>query len=380
MQNNLVFIIFISVVITIYSLLNYYFLKKNKNLLTTKSLPSILWKLLIFTLIVSPVATVIFSRINSPIYATITGFPGYSWLAFLFIFLIIHGVIDITMLIAQKMGYLPPKYMAKEIFIATMIISISVLTYGFFEARDFKVERIAIKTTKLPEKIKKIKIVQISDVHFSPLISTEAAKRIFKIVQKEKPDIIFSTGDMLDKSIRNSKEISDIIKQLKAPMGKYAITGNHEFLADINYSTEFITRSDFKLLRNEAVTIDDTLNIVGVDDKTGKQFGVISKISETELLQQTEQDKYTILLKHQPSVINTNVDYFDLQLSGHTHAGQLFPFTLLVKIAFPYLAGMYDIDDKTKIYVSRGTGTWGPPFRFLAPPEITVLELINDNY
>jgi len=380
MQTNLTFILFISILITIYSLLNYYFLKKHNNIITSKSLPSILWKLLIITMIFTPILTTIFSGLNNTTLATYTGFPGYSWLAFLFIFLIIHGFIDLFVFIFEKIGIRPPKSLNKEIFITTMILSISILFYGFFEAKNYKIEYVQIKTIKLPEDTKKIKIIQLSDIHFSPLTSTDTAIKIKEIINKEKPDLILSTGDILDKSIRDIENIIKILKNLKAPLGKFAILGNHEFLAGIDYSQNFIKKSGFTILRNESISLNNKLNLAGVDDKTGKNFGIIPLKKEIELLQKLNTNRYTILLKHQPTVNKKSTNFFDLQLSGHTHAGQLFPFTILVKVVFPYFAGMYEIENNKKIYVSRGTGTWGPPFRFLAKPEITVIELINNNF
>lgn len=380
MYNTIMFIIFITVVISIYSLLNYYFLRKQQSILTTRSLPAILLKLVLFTIILTPVATIVFSRNEIPVLAAFTGFTGYSWLAFLFLFLVIHGLVDIILFGLEKAGFIPPKYMAKEIFIITMLISVSVLTYGFFEAKQIQIKKVTIETNKLPAEIKKLKIVQISDVHFSPLISVNTAKKIYKLVMSQNPDLIVSTGDLLDIAIRNYEEVAKVMRKLQAPMGKYAVTGNHEFIADIKYSEEFTKKAGFKMIRNKTVSVSNILNLAGVDDLSAARFGVFNLPKESEIFKGIDTNKYTILLKHQPRVEINNTNKYDLQLSGHTHAGQIFPFTLLVRIVFPYLKGMYQINESTKLYVNVGTGTWGPPIRFLVPPEITVIELRNSKY
>ncbi|MCP4136545.1 MAG: metallophosphoesterase [bacterium] len=377
------FLVFISTAITIYSLLNYYFIRKHKNIITLKSLPRILFRLVLITIILTPILTIIFSWNNIPVMAAFTGFPGYSWIAFLFLFLMIHGTADIILFIVEKAGVSPPAHLARRIFIVTMLLSIAVLVFGYHEARQIRVERLTIKTTKLPPEAKPIRILQLSDIHFSPVISVETAQQIKEITLKEMPDIIVSTGDLLDRGILEGEQVNAVMKSLKAPLGKIAVPGNHEFFAGIKNSTEFTKKAGFTMLRNEAITISGILNIAGVDDPAAKRTLLETlpgtrPLPEKEILSPLDSGKYTILLKHQPRIDSESRALFDLQLSGHTHAGQIFPFTLIVKLVFPYLCGLYEIDDNTKLYVNRGTGTWGPPFRFLAPPEITVIDLVPE--
>jgi len=377
MNNNLSFILFITIAIAIYNLLNYYFIVKQKNLIKLKAFPLFIFRLVLFTVILAPIASMIFSRYGLLSLAAITGFIGYSWLAFLFLFVFIHLSADLILFIMEKTGFVPPAYTAKFIAFLTVIICFSILNYGRYEAHFIKTENIAIKTNKLPQTINKIKIAQISDVHFSALTGIKTAKKISDIIKKENPDILISTGDFLDKGIKNPEQITKIFDSLKPKMGKYAITGNHEFITGIDESVKFINDSGFVLLRNKATVVNNMINLVGIDDDLGKYYNSKNTILENNILSEIDKNKFTILLKHRPVIIKENAGLFDLQLSGHTHAGQIFPFSLLVKLVFPYIAGYYQIDENTMLYVSRGSGTWGPPFRFLAPPEITFFELIN---
>ncbi len=135
-------------------------------------------------------------------------------------------------------------------------------------------------------------------------------------------------------------------------------------------------RSIFSTLcRN--ILFDGIINIAGVDDPTGLRFGDMSSISERELLSSLPSDRFTLFLKHQPHIDEGSLGLYDLQLSGHTHKGQIFPFNFYVKFFFPFINGLHEITDVSSIYISRGTGTWGPPVRFLSPPEVTVFELVN---
>jgi hypothetical protein len=375
MQNTGAFIAFASLVIIIYSGLNYYFIRKNRSLLTRRSLTAIIIRMLLFTLILTPVATTIFSYQGIPLLAALTGFPGYSWLAFLFLFLLIHGSVDIILFTAEKAGFVPSGYMAREILIVTMVLSVSVLAYGYHEAKDIKVERLVVETDKLPAGTKELKIVQLSDVHFSPLISVDVADKIKSIVNTERPDIVVSTGDLLDRAIRNRAGVIEALNGLSAPLGKFAVTGNHEFIAGIDNSVEFISQAGFLLLRNRSISIDGIINLAGVDDSDAARFGIKIDKSEKEVLEETEPGKFTILLKHRPVIDRQTSAMFDLQLSGHTHAGQIYPLRFIVRMIFEYTAGFYMIDANTLLYVNKGLGTVGPRIRVLAPPEITVIVL-----
>jgi uncharacterized protein len=375
MGNQWFFIVFITIVITVYSLLNYYFIRKKRKNITLEALPKILLRLLLFTLFLAPIATFALSRHGSSFFSIITTFIGFSWLAFLFLFLMIHGAIDILFFIIQKFGIGLSSHMAKLIFVITMVISISILVYGRFEAQDLKLERIDIKTEKLPQDIDQLKIIQLSDVHFSSLLGAPTAEKLLQIIKKEAPNLILSTGDLLDAGIKRPKAVIEVLKKMRAPLGKYAITGNHEYITGIETSVRFIENAGFTLLRDEVAAPGNMLNLVGLEDSSAGQFANIKTVPESVLFPLISPDKYTILLKHQPRVDPESIPFFDLQLSGHTHSGQIFPFTLLVKLVFPYISGLYDLEPGKKLYVSRGTGTWGPPFRFLAPPEVTIITL-----
>lgn len=373
------FALFIFFAISIYSLLNFYFIRKHKNLLTARSLPVILLRLMLVTIIMAPVATFVFSFQEMPLMAAITGFTGYSWLAFLFLFLVIHGIADVILFILEKTGMVPSRHLAGRVLAITMTISISVLIYGYYEAADLKIERMTVNSPRLSPPGKKIKILQLSDVHFSPIISVPMARRIRDLVKRERPDLILCTGDLLDHAIRNSTEIVEILRELRPPLGKYAVTGNHEFIAGIKHSEKFIAASGFTLLRNRSVVVGRSLTLAGVDDLSAAQFGVIVDRPENEVLRGADRSHFTILMKHQPRIESESLSLMDLQLSGHTHDGQIFPFVMVVKLLFPHISGTYPLAEGTLLHVNRGTGTWGPPIRFLAWPEATIITLIGES-
>jgi uncharacterized protein len=169
--------------------------------------------------------------------------------------------------------------------------------------------------------------------------------------------------------------LAPIFEQIKPKFGKFAITGNHEYYAGIEKSLQFTRAAGFDVLLDEAREVAG-INIVGIDDITGRRAGIVNENSRsTKTMPVISNDKFILLLKHQPYV--NEADKFNLQLSGHTHGGQIFPFRLITGLFFKNNYGYYQLGQNRAIYVSRGAGTWGPPVRILAPPEITVIDLFG---
>ncbi len=139
----------------------------------------------------------------------------------------------------------------------------------------------------------------------------------------------------------------------------------------------FTEKAGFRVLRGEALNIAGIITIAGVDDPTGKRDSLFRGTSERALLSGLPREKFTLLLKHMPVVDENAPGLFDLQLSGHTHKGQIFPFSLITRLFFQTYAGLVQLPNNSRLYVNRGSGTWGPPIRFLSPPEVTVIELVH---
>jgi predicted MPP superfamily phosphohydrolase len=203
--------------------------------------------------------------------------------------------------------------------------------------------------------------------------------KILTEVKKADPDLFLSTGDLVDGQINNLVGLAELFLEIRPRFGKFAITGNHEFYAGLAHSLEFTRRAGFTPLRGESLTVGGLINLAGIDDPAGKGFGLYREASEKDLLSKLPREKFTILLKHRPEVERTALGFFDLQISGHTHKGQIFPFRLLTRIFYPYYGGSFPISPQASLHVSRGSGTWGPPIRFLTPPEVTVYELLPAN-
>jgi predicted MPP superfamily phosphohydrolase len=268
---------------------------------------------------------------------------------------------------------LPPKSALLISLLATVIIAL----YGYFEARSIQNNVITIESPKIPKEIDELTIAQISDVHLGLTVRHGRLKKILRAVKQAEPDILISTGDLVDGQICNLSGLAELLHSVEPKYGKFAITGNHEFYAGLDQALRFTEKAGFKILRGEALTVADAVNIVGIDDGTGRRTGAFKGGPEKDLLSSVPQDKFTLLLKHVPLVNKDATGLFDLQLSGHTHKGQIFPFNLIVKLLFPTDAGLVHLNNGSLLYINRGSGTWGPPIRFLSPPEVTIIKLIH---
>jgi len=306
---------------------------------------------------------------------------AYTWMGLLFFFtwtnLALDGVNLLTRFatsVAGK-GSKPLVVYGRSAFLALAGLSVALGIYSFFEASRIRIVHFPVFTDKLPEETPRIRVAQISDVHFGLMIRHGTAAAIADAVRKAAPDIFVSTGDLVDGRINHLDGLSEILREIPAPLGKYAVTGNHEYYAGIGTSLDFTRRAGFTVLRGEAATVGNALRIAGVDDVAGDRFGPPLGRTEEEILTKDPSPLFTILLKHRPFLSPAARKAADLQLSGHTHNGQIFPFRLLVRIWFPLLYGPYFHDGGGVLYTNPGTGTWGPPMRFLSPPEVTIIDI-----
>ena len=245
--------------------------------------------------------------------------------------------------------------------------------YGYFEAKDIGTERVIIRTTKIPEEVGRIRVVQISDVHLGIIVGEKRLKRIVEEIKKTEPQMLLSTGDLLDGQINKLQIPAEFLGDLHPVYGKFAITGNHEFYAGLNDALDFTHRAGFTVLRGEGVTVGGLINIASVDDPAGKGFGLYKEVSEKELLSRLPRKNFTLLLKHQPVVNRDALEFFDLQLSGHTHKGQIFPFSLITRLYFPLHSGYFPLTNRSSLYVSREQGHGAPRSVFFLPRKLRSL-------
>lgn len=308
-------------------------------------------------------------------------YTGYMWMGIISIMIFTLIFLDILNIIIVKVSiYLGIKsnflyHTNKYTFLLSVILSLLAASIGYFDAKNIRTTKVKLESRYLPENISKLHIVHLSDIHISQTIGSDFISQIVSKTVELKPDLILITGDITDIDPRKNKKIISLLNSLNPPLGKFAVTGNHEFYAGIEMVMNFYQACNIKLIRGETINISESIIIAGVDDDNGSRFSNFADISEDKLLTPIDENKFVILLKHKPFINDAVKNKVDIQLSGHTHGGQIFPFSLIVKQIYKYFYGLYRISDRMHLYVSRGTGYWGPPIRFLAPPEITSIEI-----
>ncbi len=327
-----------------------------------------------------PVFTVPFIFANKGIQGsftiTVMSYILYGYFTFIFIFFL-WGLITEFFIRLRKLS---KKHYSKKLslkkrralFFGLFIITFHTISSGFWMARDLKIEHLEIKTDKVDSDIR---VVLLADTHFNQVSGLGFAKNIVETVAPLNPDLILHAGDFYDHSILDPAGTFEVMRKLQAPLGKYAVAGNHEYINKIESSEKYISDSGFTLIKNDSIAIGEHLILAAVTDSAAKRFG-FEVPDDNEILRELDRSKFIIFLKHQPKFQKNTKEKFDLMLAGHTHAGQIFPFGLFVKTAFKYSNGTYNLPSGATIHVSRGTGTWGPPVRFGAAAEITVIDII----
>jgi predicted MPP superfamily phosphohydrolase len=334
-------------------------------------------------MIFAPILVRVSERQGLEFLARLFSYVGYTWMGLSFLFFTSSLCIDLYRFFVYVIGitlrtnlssFSPSPRLA---FFIPALVTATIAIYGYFEARSIRSERIVIASPKIPKEVNKFTMVQISDVHLGLIVREGRLGKILSRVKEAQPDILVSTGDLVDGQIDDLTGLAELLSEIHPPYGKFAVTGNHEFYAGLDQALRFTERAGFTMLRGEIRDVAGFVTIAGVDDPTARYFGNARAASEQGLLAGVSRERLVVLLKHRPVIGEKALGLIDVQLSGHTHKGQIFPFTYASKAFYPYNAGLVALPGNFYLYVSRGSGTWGPPIRFLAPPEVTIITLVH---
>lgn len=303
----------------------------------------------------------------------VTAWVSYTWMGYVFLFLCIGLLFDLGQVLATLLNFNWPlnETMAFRI---VALLALAMMGYGLIEARQIRIEEVNITTPKLASG--RVTIAQISDLHLGIMLGDRFLDRVIAKLREIKPDIVVATGDIVDGQGDNLAALARQFRSYTPPLGTYAVTGNHEYYAGLENSLRFLRNAGFTVLRGESAQASGIV-LVGVDDPSAATSGQQARLDTSKALASVTADDFIVLLKHQP-VVDSDTP-FDLQLSGHIHGGQIFPFVYLTRLSYGVHTGLTELADGRRMYVSRGTGTWGPPIRLFAPPEITLITIASAN-
>jgi uncharacterized protein len=295
---------------------------------------------------------------------------GANWIGVLFLLLSAILVVDVVTLGGLLFAQVAPQLRSSAVLVAGLFAVIGIVQ-GLRApiVRDFEV-----RLTGLPAERDGLTLVAISDLHLGTLKGERWLTRLLGRVNDLKPDLVIIVGDLVDGNVRHVETLLPVLRQLRSPLGVWAVTGNHEYYAGLEQNVKLLEAAGYHLLRDRWAEATPGLIIAGVDDLTAReQFGQSDDAVEQALA--NRPTGATILLSHSPlESKRASAAGANLMLSGHTHAGQIWPFNFLVRLKYPLLAGRYEVDGMPLI-VGRGTGTWGPPMRLWRPSEILRIRL-----
>jgi predicted MPP superfamily phosphohydrolase len=333
-------------------------------------------------------ATFILSRTLPPNNGRWLLHAAYSWMGVLLLLVVALGLADLVRLLsALAFAQGPSVQPERRLFLKRLFAGAATLATGTTTAlaiseglAQVKIKNVRIPLARLPASMHGFTIVQITDLHMGPTLREEFARDIVARVNALKADLIAITGDLVDGSVDRLAAMVSIFGNLRARHGVYFVTGNHEYYSGVDEWLVELKRIGIRVLRNERVSIgspEASFDLIGIDDAHAHQFGNGHGANLPKATLGRDPAREAVLLAHQPrAVYEAQQHGIGLQLSGHTHGGQLWPFNYLVRLQQPVIKGLEKIGN-VWIYVSAGTGYWGPPMRLAAPAEITRVTLAS---
>lgn len=326
-------------------------------------------------------------RMLSPSSVGVLAWPAFIWMGFLFLMVMTLLVVEA----AKRSGRAVLKLAKAEENIADpsrrLLLQRAVAgtaaaavggmtTYGVARQMDGAVvKHVDVTLEKLPAEMDGTSLVQMSDIHVGPTIGRRYIESLVEKTNRLKPAVICLTGDLVDGSVEELRRATEPLKDLVAKHGVYFVTGNHEYYSGVDEWLHELERLGIHVLRNERVQIGDGIELAGVNDFSADRFGESHAPNVMKALERRRGDRATILMAHQPRAWPEAAKLdVGLTLSGHTHGGQIWPWNHFVKLQTPFVEGLYR-DGGSQLYVSPGTGYWGPPMRVGTTSEITRITL-----
>lgn len=373
--------IFFIIVFTVYFLVNLYLWMKGRRALSGAGFQTTWYTVVFMALALTFIAGKILEHSYTSVFADILNVIGGFWLAFMLYGFLIWLMADILLLIQKPFHLIPATAIPKLrlwLFAGVTTTTVLLIVIGFFNAVNPVIKRYDLTVDKsFGNGSDTMSIIAVSDIHLGSIIRKRSMRHLSEMIAEERPDLVLFLGDLIDGSIGPVLR-DDLLSWLtlpELPYGKYAITGNHEFMGDLRKSIPYIEGKGIRVLSDEVVLLGNGVQIIGRTDRTAMQGSGPGRASLDSLLSQTDTLAPILLLDHQPydlaALAGTAVD---MQLSGHTHNGQMWPLTLITNKMFELSYG-YKKFGNTHVIVSSGFGLWGPRMRIGTRPEILSITL-----
>ena len=373
------FIIFFSIFFTIYGLVNYYIFIRGWQVINYNAHTRVYYSIIFIFLSSSFIIGRLLERYCLNHVSSIFVWIGSFWLAAMTYFLLFIVFIDIIRLLNFIVPFISIKtnnQLKQILFLSAIIITTIIVIVGYINSISLHITRLNLNINK-KSKLENIHIVAVSDIHLGTIIETVRLKKIIKTINSLKPDIVLLIGDIFDEDLGPviKKNLGNDLTKINSKFGVFAVLGNHEYIGGVEQAKKYLIDHNITVLQDSVVHSETGIYLVGREDISIKQFLGKTRKQLKEILEKVDKNHPIILMDHQPfnldEAINNGVD---LQLSGHTHHGQLWPFNYLTRAIYKISYG-YKKFNNTHFYVSSGVGTWGPPIRTNSRSEIVKIIL-----
>jgi uncharacterized protein len=375
--------IFFIIFLSIYTSLNFYVFLRGWQIISQYPILKPIYAILFVIIAYGYVFAKLFYKYLSPLAYDVLLGVGAVWFAFLVYFLLSLLLIDIIRIFDGWFHFLPVYFhnhyeFVKQITAIVVIIIVGLIVFlGNLNKRNIEIRTLEISIPKGESKIDELNIVMASDIHLSPIDGEKLLITIVDKINLLKPDIILLAGDIVDDKAKvlDERGIGESFRKLKSKYGIYSINGNHEFINGVDSCVRYAEKFGIKFLRDSYTLIDNSFYIIGREDGSIKQFSGKKRKSLGEIVKSISTNHPKILLDHTPfNLEQAEQNKIDLQLSGHTHHGQIWPANLITKLIYEVSWG-YKKKGNTHYYVSSGAGTWGPPVRTGSSSEIVNIKV-----
>ncbi|PKP52799.1 MAG: metallophosphoesterase [Bacteroidetes bacterium HGW-Bacteroidetes-1] len=382
-MRSLMFIIFFSIVLTVYSLVNYYIFSRGLRTFEAGSHLRLIYIIGFWLLAVSFVVGRVLEKVYLSQLSDFFTWTGSFWLAaMLYLFLSVF-LIDMLRLINHFLPFFE-FFQSFEIFRKPYLFTIAIASFvfllvlaGHINAVHPTVTKVNIDTQVVTSDKKTLRIVMASDIHLGTIISTRRITKIVNKINSLKPDAVLLAGDIVDEDLAPviRQNLGAILEKINAPLGVIGSTGNHEYIGGAEEAVAYLTSHNINILRDTMIQLTESVYVAGREDIESLRFGGNKRKALADIIADLPSDKFLIVLDHQPRAITEAVEAkANLVLSGHTHHGQMWPLNFITSAAFPVSWG-HKLFGDTHVYVSSGVGSWGPPVRIGNRPEIVEITI-----
>jgi predicted MPP superfamily phosphohydrolase len=376
------FIIFLGVALTVHSLVNFYIFIRGWQAIPRESYLRIPYLVIFIFLALSYIAGRVLERFSICAPSDFLIWIGSFWLGMmLYLFM---GVLlcDILRLANWITGVMPAQadlYVKVKQYAAAAVAGAALITVlaGFYNTLHPRINTIAIDIPKAAGGRTMLDIALVTDIHLGTIISNSRLQKMVDMVNVIRPDAVLLAGDIVDEDLTPVIEnnLGELLRTIRSKYGTYAVTGNHEYIGGVEKACRYLAENGVTVLRDKAVLIDGSFYLVGREDMSVSQFLGMRRTPLGDIMKQVDKTLPVILMDHQPLRLSTAARHgVDLQLSGHTHHGQLWPFNYITGLIYEVSRGLRKING-TNYYVSCGYGTWGPPVRVGNVPEVVHIQL-----